>query len=327
MNKLSIYTLKALRMVYTKLFNVQPLPKPACVNDPDKVSQIIYDKLMDDKPCMIARFGSTELTTMVNYLGVKHADKNIFNYIRGKSLAWWWNDNILKQMQDWSGFFPPTHPKIEQFCELMFEDMKELDVLGSWLRSENYIEMKSLPIEMVSLICLEPYLSSIPWSKALTNKKVLVVHPFANLIEHQFEKRTLLFEDKNVLTDFHLSTIKAVQSLGAENNEYVDWFQALKWMKDEIDKKDYDICLIGCGAYGFPLAAHVKRMGKKAVHLGGALQLLFGIKGNRWEDENYATSWNLPKDTYISMFNNYWVKPTNNLKPKNADNVEGACYW
>lgn len=46
-----------------------------------------------------------------------------------------------------------------------------------------------------------------------------------------------------------------------------------------MDKIDYDICLIGCGAYGFPLAAHAKRKGKKAVHLGGALQLLFGIKG------------------------------------------------
>lgn len=51
-------------------------------------------------------------------------------------------------------------------------------------------------------------------------------------------------------------------------------------MKDEIDKQDYDIALIGCGAYGFPLAAHIKRSGKKAIHLGGALQLLFGIKVN-----------------------------------------------
>lgn len=32
---------------------------------------------------------------------------------------------------------------------------------------------------------------------------------------------------------------------------------------------DYDICLIGYSAYGFPLAAHAKRKGKKAVHLGG----------------------------------------------------------
>ena len=57
-------------------------------------------------------------------------------------------------------------------------------------------------------------------------------------------------------------------------------------MKSEIDKCDYDVCLIGCGAYGFPLAAHVKHKGKQAIHLGGTLQLLFGIKGNRWFDPN-----------------------------------------
>lgn len=50
-------------------------------------------------------------------------------------------------------------------------------------------------------------------------------------------------------------------------------------MQDEISKEDYDICLIGCGAYGFSLAAYVKRCGKQAIHMGGALQLLFGIKG------------------------------------------------
>ena len=61
-----------------------------------------------------------------------------------------------------------------------------------------------------------------------------------------------------------------------------------------LDKQDYDICLIGAGAYGFPLAAHVKRKGKKAIHLGGALQLLFGVKGKRWEDPNYGVNeWNV----------------------------------
>lgn len=74
-------------------------------------------------------------------------------------------------------------------------------------------------------------------------------------------------------------TLEAVQSLGGSNNKFQSWFEALQWMEDEMDKTDYDICLIGCGAYGFPLAAHAKRKGKKAVHLGGALQLLFGIKG------------------------------------------------
>ena len=31
------------------------------------------------------------------------------------------------------------------------------------------------------------------------------------------------------------------------------------------------------------LAAHVKRLGKRAVHLRGATQILFSIKGKHWE--------------------------------------------
>ena len=81
MNKLTIFTLKALRKTYTKVFRIKPLPKPACIQDPDKASQIIYDALMENKPCMIARFGAFELNTMVNYLGVKKGERNYINYI------------------------------------------------------------------------------------------------------------------------------------------------------------------------------------------------------------------------------------------------------
>jgi hypothetical protein len=93
-------------------------------------------------------------------------------------------------------------------------------------------------------------------------------------------------------------------------------------MKCEIDKADFDVCLIGCGAYGFPLAAHVKRMGRKAVHFGGSLQLLFGIKGKRWEDPNYNPVYN-----YAKLMNEHWIRPDESEKPSIASKVENACYW
>jgi cation diffusion facilitator CzcD-associated flavoprotein CzcO len=84
---------------------------------------------------------------------------------------------------------------------------------------------------------------------------------------------------------------------------------------------DYDICIIGAGAYGFPLAAHVKRKGKKAIHLGGATQLLFGIKGRRWVDNP------LLYYPYINLFNEHWCYPLPINKPQSAQKVEDACYW
>ncbi len=62
-----------------------------------------------------------------------------------------------------------------------------------------------------------------------------------------------------------------MQGIGGVCNEgFKDWFDAFEYMKAEINKSNYDICILGCGAYGFPLAAHVKRMGKKAIHMGGS---------------------------------------------------------
>jgi hypothetical protein len=330
MNQISIFSLKALRKIYAKIFSVQPLAEPECIQDADIASKLIYDKLMSEEPCMIARFGSTELMTLVNYLGVHNeGKKNIFKYIQGKELDWWWNKNCLRQMQQWSGFFPPTIEKIEQFCELMIEDMKELDILGSWLANERYFENELNDITFVHLRLLDPYWSEEnPWTKALQGKNVLVIHPFAKLIEQQYRKnRTNLFKNTNILPLFNLQTIKAIQSLGGETNGFKDWFESLNWMKNEIDKREYDICLLGCGAYGFPLAAHVKQQGKKAFHLGGELQILFGIRGKRWENPNLGGEWGMPYGFHLSMMNEYWVRPTDDLKPKNADIVENACYW
>jgi hypothetical protein len=98
-------------------------------------------------------------------------------------------------------------------------------------------------------------------------------------------------------------------------------------MEDRMDSTEYDIALIGCGAYGFPLAAHAKRMGKKAVHLGGALQILFGIKGKRWEDPNYSVGFGNRTNPYLEMFNEYWVRPSADECPKDAKSVENGCYW
>jgi hypothetical protein len=164
---------------------------------------------------------------------------------------------------------------------------------------------------------LEPYRHADPWSEALFKKRILVVHPFEDSIKKQHAKRHLLFSDSRVLPDFELITLKAVQSIAGNTVPFADWFQALDWMRNEIEKIDFDIAIIGAGAYGFPLAAHVKRLGKKSIHLGGASQLLFGIKGNRWD-----------KDPTTSRFyNEHWVSPSASETPQNSHAVEKACYW
>ncbi|MBO6234443.1 MAG: hypothetical protein J6N43_03350, partial [Prevotella sp.] len=155
------------------------------------------------------------------------------------------------------------------------------------------------------------------WTQCLKDKKVLLVHPFTKTIKLQYQKRKKLFKDSSLIPDFELLTVQAVQSIGGENKDFDSWFDALRYMEDEIDKQTYDIAIIGCGAYGFNLAAHVKRTGHKAIHLGGATQLLFGIIGNRWES----------RDDFRQLINDFWVRPSMEERPATASQVEGACYW
>ena len=283
-------------------------------------NELIYQKLISDKPCMIARFGSTEMLCLTNYIGVKHQNtfKNYSGFVKYQTPPWWWETSTINQMQQWSGFFPASVDKIKQFCEVMLKDIKQIDILGSWLKQESFFQNELGNVKRIVLEDMEPFFCTNPWTRALAGKKVLVVHPFAETIEHQYLKRKSLFAD-NLLPDFELKIIKAVQSIAGVETEFADWFEALESMKSKIDAIDYDICIIGAGAYGLPLAAHVKRMGKKAIHLAGVTQLLFGIKGKRWE--NYIV-W-----PYMNLYNEHWVRPGENEKPKNAQIVEGACYW
>ena len=139
-------------------------------------------------------------------------------------------NNKLK-MQNWSGFFPPKIDKIEQFCELFINDIKEIDVLGSWLLDEKYVKDSIRKAKQVVLEDLEPFFASSPWTRALEGKKILVVHPFSESIESQFKKRELIFEN-DFLPQFELKTIKAVQSIAGSKTQFSDWFEALEYMKE-----------------------------------------------------------------------------------------------
>jgi len=269
---------------------------------------------------MIARLGSTEMLCMTNYLGVKYPDKykSIKNYVMEQTPPWWWSKSSIVQINNWSGFFPARIDKVEKFCELMISDLKNVDILGSWLKEESFFSRELCNAKRVMLEDIEPFFTPNPWTKMLKNKKVLVVHPFAKTIRSQYEKREKLF-DNGLLPQFDLDVIQAVQSIAGQETEFDDWFAALDSMKDQLANRNFDICILGCGAYGFPLASFTKKIGKQAIHLGGVTQLLFGIIGKRWEQ--YVVY------PYSNLFNDYWVRPDKIEIPKRARLVEGGCYW
>ena len=268
-------------------------------------TNIIMSLLNSEKPCMISRFGSTELQTL--------------SYMRFWPLSLPLKNRTYRNIQYASGFFPVNYPNLKQFYSLYKADVKEMDILITW-RIEEFLFKDWLKAkETVWKATIDNFFSQeSPWTQVLANKKILVVHPFKETIEQQYLIREKIFKNTLALPEFKsLTIIKAVQSIAGNPVGFVSWFDALDWMKKEIEKQDFEIALLGCGAYGMPLAAHIKRMGKKAVHMGGILQFLFGIKGKRFLETPET------KD-YI---NDYFVFPSEADKPKEADKVEGGCYW
>jgi len=271
---------------------------------------------------MITKFGTVELSLiccdLVNRRGINYSDyKMAF-----EDLLCIVYEDAVKAMCNNAGFFPASKKSCCKYTDLVLEDTKQIDFLGSYLYQERYIEKYVYSAKKVNLEgYYAPFLWENPWTMELKNKKVLVVHPFVETIKQQYEKRKYLFENKDVLPEFSdLILIKAVQSIAGngESSEFASWFDALESMKNEMDNADYDIALIGCGAYGMSLAAHAKRKGKIAIHLAGWTQMLFGIYGNRWIND---------QPEYKKYINSNWTRPSEFERPKGAGKVEGGCYW
>lgn len=309
-----------------RYFNIQSNKNDELINgrkllDTNDTFDLISHAIETGTPFFAGRFGETELRIVSEV--VQH-------YVTGRKVN---SELALNQLCNNAGFFPKDIKLAEKFVELMIESCKNVDLQAVWnLYMEDYmIDTFASNAKITKLENLSPWvkyrypdLTSLPWTSALKDKKVLVVHPFEETIQYQYvNNRTKIFQriynEDEILPKFELKTIKAVQTIsGNKDPRFGNWFEALSWMEEKCCSIDFDVAIIGCGAYGYPLSASIKRMGKVGVHLGGATQILFGIKGNRWE-KNVALKEN--------VMNEYWVKPSLKEKPADVSSVEGGCYW
>ena len=280
----------------------------------DSFNESVYNWIVSGKSFMVARLGETECATI--YQGFL-AENGYLPDISEKRKEMICNN---------AGFFPKESKKIQEYVDLMKNVINNADILGFW-ETEGQEEIidafGSYSLRLTNIDNLHPY-DYIPkrrgkvWTSALKGKKVLVIHPFADTICEQYKKRKAIWNNEDILPEFELKTIKAVQTIAGQTDErFKDWFEALDYMYKEALKIDFDIAIIACGAYGICLASMLKDAGKQAFHWGGIMQLWFGIKGKRWD--------NNPK--WQQYFNESWVRPSLSETPTNNVKIEDGCYW
>lgn len=275
--------------------------------DGDKANDIIGRAIEKGDPFLAGRIGGSEMNL------IWRVDDDISKFDDNGLAA------AMNQLHRLSGFFPDDKNLALEFTREMSFAIRQTDLMAVWGQfMEEYVLKKWGDPAYCTLRSIEPWFSSNPWTGSLRGKNVLVVHPFEQTIREQYRIREKLFEDKRILPDFNLETFKAVQTIaGNQDDRFTSWFEALDYMTEGCMSKKFDVAIIGCGAYGLPLAARLKNYGKIAVHMGGCTQLLFGIRGSRWEMPQ--------RENYKKMVNSYWrfAKEV----PKNHKSVENGCYW
>lgn len=271
----------------------------------------LISAVIANKPYMAGRLGTSECRTLVRYCERVGGGRR-------------YNDKNYSEMSINAGFFPICEEMLDKWAALEIESCNSIDMFGVMnTKGEGFIVEQFLQDSALLMPANGIASASQGWTGCLKNKKVLVIHPMVETIVEQYKKRKYIFNENNSgngysLPEFELYTIKAVQTQAdEEDNRFKDWFEALDYMTKEVEKIDFDVALIGCGAYGFSLAARIKKMGKVAIHMGGCLQTLFGIKGTRW-DINTSTN---------KEYNEYWVYPSEKERPKGFEKVENGCYW
>jgi hypothetical protein len=163
------------------------------------------------------------------------------------------------------------------------------------------------------------------WTLGLKGKRVAVVSSFADTIAKQLQKGNVWPEGDMLPSDTEWIPIRTFFPMEISEGdattswppEIKSWLHAVDRVVGQVVASGAQVVLIGCGALAMPIGARLFQRGISVIIMGGAIQVLFGIKGTRWENH-----------PIISTFWNYdWVWPDPSEKPPAAIKIEHACYW
>ena len=252
---------------YISILRGVPLPNVTG----EKAQKMIASAIQSGRR-LVARVGLVEGRTLAHYLRNRKSETSPLSY----------PEKIREQIKFNAGFFPNTDHNIDELCELYIDSIREIDIYAAWTPYDR------LFIPHDSILCklwdLDPFFTTEKWTFALKDRRITVVSPFKKTILEQYKRYDLLFRSKTI-PRMVLSVVRAPMTQCLQNVDDQNWFENLLKMQEKIKQQNPEVVIIGAGAYGLPLGAYAKLLGCSAVVLGGATQLLFGIIGNRWEND------------------------------------------
>ena len=285
-----------------------------------KANQLIKKYLEDSKPFTLSRMGLGEIR-WVDWFIRGGLDFNCDGYLYSGNIY----TPTLRHRLEYGGVYGNCASSF--FIEYI-KGISVADLQVFWFNydgtplvyNEQVNIFNNFSTNSIKIDCevLAPYQHASFWTECLKGKKVLVIYPFVNTIKSQYEKKDLIWtgDHSGKLPDFELKTYKPVWTLNG-NKPHNSWKESLDHMKSEISQIDFDVALLGCSHYGLPLTAFIKEnLKKSAIYMGGELQILFGIKGSRWDN------W----ERVNKFYNEHWTRSIDEI-PNGHEIMDGGCYW
>ena len=204
-NRLRMYW-RLIKTRYLKLKYIRRVISGKTILDVQESNAVIREMISSGKPFCLVRYGATEMNAWEKS---KEVELGISSEMEQLAV-----DTLQRQ----SGFFPADVALMPRFQKLMEDCSRDIDALAIFnTQMEDYMLKKYIPkdatvVRARSLDCFRMG-GQEPWSMALKGKRVLVIHPFADSIQKQYARREKLFDDPNILPEFELHTIKAVQTI------------------------------------------------------------------------------------------------------------------
>jgi len=288
----------------------------------DEKAKRMCNYFKNEVPFLIGRNGSTELEVIAYAL--KNGDDCLFP------------EQLMKRLELYSGIFPATQESVSLWLKEYKSALQSCDMIAEgWYEplkhEEKYILDCIIPRpEKIMLRNLEPYYVKphLRWTAYLANKNVAIINSFAQTCEEQtYLSKAIWPTDTESLIPSSTKWVPIKTyfppNIAGSNKEASwkvnNWFTAVEQIVKEVEEEKYhiDVAIIGCGALGMIIASKLKKKGIQCIVMGGAVQILFGIIGKRWESHSVISK----------FFNDAWVVPPDSSKPLAFKKIEGGCYW
>ena len=255
----------------------------------------LVNALNEKKPLSIIRLGNVESNNMLMK-----------------------NGKIYEKMYTNAGFFGDEDDNKKWKC-MMIKALLNADVNLRVISCNSFFVCDDVLTQLNIFLPTLPYIEDIAFYISLLNNlntsNIGFVSYFKKDIERQLPKMKWIHNKKPLTNDCRdWKIIKSENTIAGNEPKDKKWLDVYKDLLKRCLEADCDIYFLSCGCYGLPLCNDLKLAGKKAYYVGGFLQLLFGLKGHRWDDRKVVNQY----------YNNNWRYPSE--QPQNAHLVESWCY-